>query len=57
MAVLAEVARCSNDDIESIDTSLNSNLGIVEMASYVGEDLGLELSGSQRYCNGSSIGR
>lgn len=43
MAVLAEVARGSNNDVESIDTGLNSNLGIVEMASYVGENLGLEL--------------
>lgn len=48
MAVLAEVAGGSNNDIESIDTSLDGNLGVVEVASHVGEDLGLELTRSQR---------
>lgn len=48
MAVLAEVARGSNDDVESIDTGLDGNLGVVEMASYVGQNLGLELGGRQK---------
>jgi hypothetical protein len=48
VAVLAKVARGSDNDIESIDTGLDGNPCIVHVASYVGEDLGLELSKSQR---------
>jgi hypothetical protein len=43
VAVLAEVARGSNDDVESIDTSLDSDSGIIHVAADVGKDLGLEL--------------
>jgi hypothetical protein len=48
VTVLAEVARGSDNDIETVNTSLDSDLGIIEMASYVSENLGLELMGSQR---------
>jgi len=47
VAVLAEVTRSSNNNVESVDAGLDGNLGVVEMASYVGENLGLELGGSQ----------
>jgi hypothetical protein len=44
MAVFAEIARGSDNDVETVDTSLDSDLGIFEMAAYVGEDLGFELA-------------
>ena len=56
VAVLAEVARGSNNNIESIDTGLDSDPGIVHVASYVGKDLGLELLGSQKLIDGNLIG-
>jgi hypothetical protein len=43
VAVLAEVARGSDDDIETVNARLDSDPGIVHMASYVSEDLGFQL--------------
>ena len=40
MGVLHEVGRSANDDIDSINTSLNSDSGIVHMAADVGKNLG-----------------
>lgn len=42
MRMLAKVCGCANDDIETIDTSLHSQAGIVHVAADVGQDLGLE---------------
>lgn len=56
MAVLAEVARGSDNDVETVDTGLDSNPGVVKMASYVGENFGLELIGSQRLMEKDSAG-
>ena len=47
VAVLAEVRRGSDDDIETIDTSLDSDSGIVHVASYVSKDLGFQLARCQ----------
>jgi hypothetical protein len=44
MAVFAEVARGSDNNVKAVDTGLDSDLGIFEMAAYVGEDLGFELA-------------
>jgi hypothetical protein len=43
VAVLAEVRGGTDDDIEAIDTSLDSDSGIVHVASYVSKDLGFQL--------------
>jgi hypothetical protein len=43
VAVLAEVAGGSDNDIETVNTSLDGDLGILEMTSHVGQDLSLEL--------------
>jgi hypothetical protein len=37
-----QVARRTNDDIETVHTGLDSDFGILKVASDVGEDLGLE---------------
>lgn len=42
MAVLAQEARCSNDEINAVNTTLDSLLGILHIAPDVCEDLGLE---------------
>lgn len=47
MTVLAEVRRGSDDDIEAINTGLDSDSGIVHVASYVSENLGFQLAGCQ----------
>jgi hypothetical protein len=44
VAVFAEVARSADDNVEAVDTGLDGNLGVVEMASYVGKDLGFQLA-------------
>lgn len=41
VAVLAEEAGSANDDIEAVDTSLNSELGIAHITADVSQDLGL----------------
>jgi hypothetical protein len=47
VAVLAEVAGGSDNDIEAIDTGFDGDPGIVHVASYVGEDLGFQLRSCQ----------
>lgn len=42
VAVFAEVARGTNDDVETVDTSLDGDFGIGHAASHVSENLGLE---------------
>lgn len=42
MRMLAEVRGCANDDVETVDTSLHGQTGIVHVATDVGQDLGLE---------------
>jgi len=42
VAVLTEEAGSADDDIEAVDTSLNSELGIAHIATDVSQDLGLE---------------
>jgi hypothetical protein len=44
VAVFAEVARSADDNVEAVDTGLDGDLGVVEMASYVGKDLGFQLA-------------
>lgn len=39
MAVFAEIAGGSDNDVEAINTGLDGDLGILHVASYVGEDL------------------
>lgn len=41
VAVLTEEAGSADDDIEAVDTSLNSELGIAHIATDVSQDLGL----------------
>lgn len=42
MTVLPQVLASTNDDIDTVDTSLNRNLNIVHVTSYVCKDLGLQ---------------
>lgn len=41
MAVLAEEAGGSDDEIDTVDTSLDGLLGVFHVAANVGENLGL----------------
>lgn len=40
--MLTKVRRCTNDDIEAVDTSLYCHTSIVHVAADVSQDLGLE---------------
>lgn len=42
MGVLSEERRCTNNNVHTIDTGLDGNLGIFHIASNVSQDLGLE---------------
>lgn len=42
VAILAQEARSTNDEIHAVHTAFHSLLRIVHVASYVCEDLGLE---------------
>ena len=42
MRVLSQERAGTNDDIDTVDTSLNSNLDIVHVAANVSQDLSLE---------------
>ena len=42
MRVLSEERAGANDNVDTVNTSLNSNLDIVHVAADVGQDLGLE---------------
>ena len=42
MAVLHKVAAGANDDVHTVHTSCDSQLGIAHVTSHVSEDLGLE---------------
>ena len=39
VAVFAEVAGGSDDDVETVNTGLDGDLGVLHVASYVSEDL------------------
>lgn len=43
MAVFPQEARGSDDEIDTIDTALDGLLGVLHVASDVGENLGLSL--------------
>lgn len=42
MREFTEEGGCANDDIDTVDTSLDGDAGIVHVATNVGEDLGTE---------------
>ena len=42
VGMLAEVRGCANDNIQAVDTSLDSQTGIVHVAADVCQNLGLE---------------
>jgi len=42
VAVLHQVAAGANDDVDTVNTGRDGQLGVVHVASYVGEDLSLE---------------